>query len=164
MGKFQDVVTVFLTHRSKILVLKRSGEVGTYKGRWAGVSGYLESNNALAQAHTEMAEEVGLGEEDVTLLKAGKPLEIVDDAQDRAGYRQRRVRQLGSPLLGHDLLHRRLGVRRPLRQVPQRRADEGVPDEREQGRDALLGNASHTQRPWGKSDRSDSGRALLSLS
>ena len=84
MGKFQNVVTVFLTHRSKILLLKRSGEVGTYKGHWAGVSGYLESNNALDQALTEMAEEVGLNEEDVTLLKAGKPLEIVDRTLGRA--------------------------------------------------------------------------------
>jgi ADP-ribose pyrophosphatase YjhB (NUDIX family) len=84
MGEFQDVVTVFLTHRSKILVLKRSREVGTYKGHWAGVSGYLENNHPLAQALTEMAEEVGLGEEDVTLLKAGKPLEIVDRTQGRA--------------------------------------------------------------------------------
>jgi hypothetical protein len=31
-----------------------------------------------------MAEEVGLSKQDVTLVKAGKPLEIVDDAQDRA--------------------------------------------------------------------------------
>ena len=84
MGEFQDVVTVFLTHRSKILVLKRSREVGTYKGHWAGVSGYLESEDPLKQAYSEMAEEVGLSEQDVTLLKAGKPLEIVDDAQDRA--------------------------------------------------------------------------------
>ena len=84
MGKFQDVVTVFLTHRSKILVLKRSGEVGTYKGHWAGVSGYLESSNALDQALTEMAEELGLNEEDVTLLKAGKPLEVVDRTRGRA--------------------------------------------------------------------------------
>ena len=84
MGEFQDVVTVFLTHRSKILVLKRSREVATYKGHWAGVSGYLESNDALAQALTEMAEEVGLSKRDVTLVKAGKPLKIVDDAQDRA--------------------------------------------------------------------------------
>ena len=84
MDKFQDVVTVFLTHRSKILVLKRSGEVRTYKGHWAGVSGYLESNSALAQALTEMAEEVGLGEDDVTLLKAGKALEIVDRTLGRA--------------------------------------------------------------------------------
>jgi len=84
MGEFQDVVTVFLTHGSKILVLKRSREVGTYKGHWAGVSGYLESDDPLKQAYTEMAEEVGLSKQDVTLLKAGKPLEIVDDAQDRA--------------------------------------------------------------------------------
>jgi 8-oxo-dGTP diphosphatase len=83
MGEFQDVVTVFLTHRSKILVLKRSRKVGTYKGHWAGVSGYLESNDASAQALTEMAEEVGLGEDDVTLLKAGKPFEIVDRTQGR---------------------------------------------------------------------------------
>jgi len=84
MGEFQDVVTVFLTHGSKILVLKRSREVGTYKGHWAGVSGYLESDDPLKQAYTEMAEEVGLSEQDVTLLKAGKPLEIVDDAQGLA--------------------------------------------------------------------------------
>ena len=84
MGEFQNVVTVFLTHRSKILVLKRSREVGTYKGHWAGVSGYLESDDPLKQAYTEMAEEVGLSEQDVTLLKAGKPLEIVDDAQGLA--------------------------------------------------------------------------------
>ncbi|MEE8620992.1 MAG: NUDIX pyrophosphatase [Syntrophobacteria bacterium] len=84
MGEFQDVVTVFLTHGSKILVLKRSREVGTYKGHWAGVSGYLESDDPLKQAYTEMAEEVGLSEQDVTLLKAGKPFEIVDDAQGLA--------------------------------------------------------------------------------
>ena len=84
MGEFQDVVTVFLTHRSKILVLKRSREVGTYKGHWAGVSGYLESEDPLKQAYTEMAEEVGLNKRDVTLVKAGKPLEIVDRTQDRA--------------------------------------------------------------------------------
>ena len=84
MGEFQDVITVFLTHRSKILVLKRSREVGTYKGHWAGVSGYVESEDPLKQAYTEMAEEVGLSKRDVTLVKAGKPLKIVDDAQDRA--------------------------------------------------------------------------------
>jgi ADP-ribose pyrophosphatase YjhB (NUDIX family) len=82
--RFLDVVTVFLTHRSKILVLKRSREVGTYKGHWAGVSGYLESEDPLKQAYSEMAEEVGLSKQDVTLVKAGNPLEIVDDAQNRA--------------------------------------------------------------------------------
>ena len=82
--RFLDVVTVFLTHSDKLLVLKRSSKVGTYRGHWAGVSGYLESEDPLQQAYTEIAEEVGLSKQDVTLLKAGKPLEIVDNAQDRA--------------------------------------------------------------------------------
>jgi len=82
--RFLDVVTIFLTHSDKVLVLKRSSKVGTYRGHWAGVSGYLESEDPLQQAYTEIAEEVGLSKQDVTLLKAGKPLEIVDNAQDRA--------------------------------------------------------------------------------
>ncbi len=84
VNKFQDVVTVFLTHHSKVLLLKRSSKVSTYKGHWAGVSGYLENEDPLNQAYTEMAEEVGLGRKDVTLLRVGKPLEIVDESRDRA--------------------------------------------------------------------------------
>jgi hypothetical protein len=83
-GKFQDVVTVFLTWGGKVLVLKRSSKVGTYKGHWAGVSGYLESVDPLKQAYVEMAEEVGLGKEDVSMVKMGKPLEIVDRIRGRA--------------------------------------------------------------------------------
>ena len=82
--EFQDVVTVFLAHHSKILVLKRSSRVGTYRGRWAGVSGYLESEDSLDQAFTEMAEEVGLSRDDVTLIRAGEPIEVVDEARNRA--------------------------------------------------------------------------------
>lgn len=82
--KFQEVVTVFLTLGGKVLVLKRSAKVGTYKGHWAGVSGYLETDNPLNQAYTEMAEELGLGKEDVSLVRTGKPLEVFDPAQERA--------------------------------------------------------------------------------
>jgi len=82
--KFQDVVTVFLTCGGKVLVLKRSSKVSTYKGHWAGVSGYLESEDPLKQAHEEMVEELGLGKEDVSLVKTGKPLEIFDPARERA--------------------------------------------------------------------------------
>ncbi len=82
--KMQDVITVFLTVAGKVLVLKRSGQVGTYKGHWAGISGYLESEDPLHQAYTEMAEEAGLGKEDVTLVKVGKPLEVLDSLRGRA--------------------------------------------------------------------------------
>ena len=80
--KYQDVVTVFLTLGGKVLVLKRSDKVRTYKGHWAGVSGYLESADPLKQAYEEMFEEMGLDREDVSLVKMGKPLEVVDPVEE----------------------------------------------------------------------------------
>ena len=80
----REVVTVFLSHAGKVLVLKRSGRVGTYQGRWAGVSGYLEGSVPLAQAYTELEEEVGLGKDQVRLIKAGIPAEVVDEREGRA--------------------------------------------------------------------------------
>ena len=80
--KIQDVVTVFLTLGGKVLVLKRSDKVRTYKGHWAGVSGYLESADPLKQAYEEMFEEMGLDREDVSLVKMGKPLEVVDPVEE----------------------------------------------------------------------------------
>jgi len=80
----REVVTVFLSHAGRVLVLKRSGRVGTYQGRWAGVSGYLESPVPLDQAYTELEEEVSLGKDQVTLIRAGVPLEVVDETEGRA--------------------------------------------------------------------------------
>ena len=76
------VVTCFLLRRAaggdEVLLLRRSQQVGTYRGRWAGVSGYLEEADPLAQAYREVEEEAGLAREDVTLLLAGDPLEVLD--------------------------------------------------------------------------------------
>jgi 8-oxo-dGTP diphosphatase len=74
----RQVVTAFLKHQGKILLVRRSQQVGSYQGRWSGISGYLEAPTALAQALQEIWEETGLKEEDVTLLKSGTPL-LVDD-------------------------------------------------------------------------------------
>ena len=79
-----DVVTCFLLRHGEdgideVLLLRRSGRVGTYRGRWAGVSGYLEADTALEQAYREMGEEVGLGGEAVRLLAEGESLVVVDE-------------------------------------------------------------------------------------
>jgi 8-oxo-dGTP diphosphatase len=95
--KIQDVVTVFLTHEGKVLVLKRSSKVGTYRGHWAGVSGYLERATPLEQAFTEMAEEVGLCRSDVSLVRAGDPLEVVDRTRGRAWRVHPFLFSLGEP-------------------------------------------------------------------
>lgn len=51
------VVTCFLEHDGKIPLLRRSQRVGTYRGRWAGVSGYIEEGNTpYAQALEEIRE------------------------------------------------------------------------------------------------------------
>ncbi|NLU49161.1 MAG: NUDIX pyrophosphatase [Syntrophomonadaceae bacterium] len=73
------VVTCFIENNFKILLLKRSGRVGSYQQRWAAVSGYIEPGiTPLEQARQELKEEVGLGEADVILEKEGVPLEVVD--------------------------------------------------------------------------------------
>jgi 8-oxo-dGTP diphosphatase len=77
MLKEKRVVTCFLESNGEILILRRSERVGSYQGRWAGVSGYVEKT-ADEQALTEIKEETGLGREDVKLVKKGEPLAVAD--------------------------------------------------------------------------------------
>lgn len=77
------VVTCFLEYEGKILLLHRSDKVGTYKGYWAGVSGYCEKDDPLDQAYIEISEEVSLDSEEVKLVKRGDPLPVPDSRGDR---------------------------------------------------------------------------------
>ena len=79
------VVTCFLLRtgphgHDEVLILRRSGRVRTYRGRWAGVSGYLESTPLTAeeQARREVQEETGLSSADIELVRAGDPLTFED--------------------------------------------------------------------------------------
>jgi 8-oxo-dGTP diphosphatase len=75
----RHVVTCFLEHEGRIMILRRSERVGTYRGKWAGVSGYIdEGRKALEQAWTEVREEAGLDTDDVELVQEGQTLEVVD--------------------------------------------------------------------------------------
>lgn len=77
------VVTCFLVNpEGKVLILRRGSRVGTYRGRWAGVAGYLE-DTPLEQAYTELREEGGLEREDLQLLVEGEPLVVLDTELDR---------------------------------------------------------------------------------
>jgi 8-oxo-dGTP diphosphatase len=88
-----NVVTVFLLRRQPgqgtprpqsdaILLTRRSQRVGTYRGRWAGVSGFVEAPPE-EQAYTEVWEETHLSRQDVQLLRQGEPLTFVDSALQR---------------------------------------------------------------------------------
>ena len=65
-----QVVTCVLMHEGRILALKRSHEVSTNQGLWAGVSGYIEEGERpLETAFKEIREEVSIS--DPRLVKAG---------------------------------------------------------------------------------------------
>ena len=66
------IVTSFLDHNDKILVLKRSQQVRTMKGLLSGVSGIIENNETpIKRAKIEIFEEVGIKEQNIKLIKSG---------------------------------------------------------------------------------------------
>lgn len=75
------VVTAFLAHDGKILLLKRSSKVTTYPGRWAGISGSIEQGDASPDERVlkEIEEETGLFPVDIQFVRKGKPVRIEDE-------------------------------------------------------------------------------------
>ena len=74
----KHVVTCFLECDARILILRRSEMVGSFQGRWAGVSGYVEKT-ADEQTLIEIEEETGLRREDLELVRKGDPLEAENE-------------------------------------------------------------------------------------
>lgn len=77
------VVSAFLLSyvdgQDRVLLVRRSQRVRTYKGAWGTISGYLEPGvTPLDQAYTELREEAGLERDAVRLLAQGAPLRVTD--------------------------------------------------------------------------------------
>ncbi|AFS80458.1 NUDIX hydrolase [Candidatus Nitrosopumilus koreensis AR1] len=71
------IVTSFIKNNEKLLILKRSEEVKTMKGLWAGVSGIIEKNEEpLKRAKIEIFEEVGITEDKITLIKSAEEMSV----------------------------------------------------------------------------------------
>lgn len=72
------IVTSFIRDNGKLLILKRSDEVKSMKGLWAGISGIIEKNEEpLTRAKIEIFEEVGITEDKINLIKATEEIRIV---------------------------------------------------------------------------------------
>jgi predicted aconitase with swiveling domain/ADP-ribose pyrophosphatase YjhB (NUDIX family) len=73
------VVSVVLRNRGRILLVRRSEDVGSFRGRWSAVSGYLEGReDPKHRATREVREETGL--RGLRLRATGTPVLARDDA------------------------------------------------------------------------------------
>jgi len=65
-----DVVScLVLNNENKLLILKRSKKVGTYKEMWGGITGYVEKNEIPYEtALKEIKEESGIKKEELIFI------------------------------------------------------------------------------------------------
>lgn len=91
------VVTAFLERDDEILLVKRGQRVGTHRGAWSGVSGYLDwpvrdlrellergpGRAALRQVMQEIREETGIGPRWIRLVTAGREIAAADPVHCR---------------------------------------------------------------------------------
>ncbi len=73
------VVTAFLRNGGEVLLLKRSDDVGSYQGHWAGVAGHVEDHDSPEDAaRAEIREETGIDSETCSLVRAGEHFSVAD--------------------------------------------------------------------------------------
>jgi 8-oxo-dGTP pyrophosphatase MutT (NUDIX family) len=79
-----QVVTCILEHEGKILLFKRSNLVGTYRGLWGGVAGYVEKlEDPYDTAIKEIRQETSISLDALKLVRKGEPIEFSDTYDGR---------------------------------------------------------------------------------
>ena len=74
------VLIIFVRFQDRILLLKRSKKVNTYKGKWSSVAGYLDEIKPIRQkVLQELKEETNIGEDSIMDIKFGQSYKIKDD-------------------------------------------------------------------------------------
>lgn len=75
--RYTKIVTSFIKDNDKLLILKRSDQVKSMKGLWAGISGIIENDeDPLERAKIEIFEEVGITEDKITLIKTTEEMRV----------------------------------------------------------------------------------------
>ncbi len=79
------VLNCVVFHEDRVLLLKRSEEVGAYRGKWSAVTGFVDRLLPLRDiVMGELMEELALTVEDVFAIKYGVPYRLNDDVAARA--------------------------------------------------------------------------------
>ena len=73
------VIVIFIKYKGKIILLKRSNKVRTYRGKWNTVAGYLDEikpiNEKILQ---ELREELKINKSNISLIRIGTPYTFKD--------------------------------------------------------------------------------------
>ena len=77
---YAPVICVFIRFDNQILLLKRSGKVSNYKGKWNAITGFIDKPEPLKEkALGEVEEETGITKELIKEVILGTPYELPDD-------------------------------------------------------------------------------------
>ena len=79
----KHIVTAILSHKNKILIVKRSQKVKTFPGQWSGIIGYLEKCdlNPYERTIIEINEETSIIITNLTLVKSIPKIDISDNSK-----------------------------------------------------------------------------------
>ena len=80
-SKSATVMTIFVMRRGRLLLLKRSGKVANYRGKWHIIGGYLDDLQPLrAKALEELREEIGVLEDSIEAIEFKEVYSYTDEA------------------------------------------------------------------------------------
>ncbi|MBM3309219.1 MAG: NUDIX domain-containing protein [Candidatus Altiarchaeales archaeon] len=83
-SKVAVVLTIFIRHTGRILLLKRSSRVSSYKNRWNVVAGFLDDLKPLREkVLEELKEELGLRESSISCMHFGRQYRFRDREIDK---------------------------------------------------------------------------------
>jgi len=83
-AKEAPVLTCFVKFKDKILLLKRSNNVRTYKGKWNAIAGYLDDLKPFKEKiMEELREELSIDKKIIKNIKIGNIYEFHDKKIDK---------------------------------------------------------------------------------
>jgi len=78
------VIVIFIKYKDKIILLKRSDKVRTYKGKWNTVAGYLDEIMPINEKILEeIREELKINEDNISIAHIGRSYNFTDSEVEK---------------------------------------------------------------------------------
>ncbi|PIQ67157.1 MAG: hypothetical protein COV95_00215 [Candidatus Zambryskibacteria bacterium CG11_big_fil_rev_8_21_14_0_20_40_24] len=92
------VLLIFVKHRDKYLIVKRSSKMLTYKNVWSCLAGFVDDEKSMEEkVEFEIEEELGLKKTDIKKITKGETYLFVDEELDREWIRHIYLVEITNP-------------------------------------------------------------------